>query len=69
MNLGADREGGPRSGQARDFPRPEIFQGIAYAANRSAANEALASSRPPCAEASQRSGVSDCYSAVTFRRV
>lgn len=25
MNLGADREGGPRSGQARDFPRPEIF--------------------------------------------
>ena len=26
MNLGADREGGPRSGQARDFPRPENFR-------------------------------------------
>ena len=26
MNLGADREGGPRSGQARDFPRPETFR-------------------------------------------
>jgi len=68
MNLGADREGGPRSGQARDFPRPEIFRRLSIVGKRTPANESLESPRPPCAETSPRCGVHYCYSAVTFRR-